>query len=193
MRRGCSEPIAAIVLAGGTGRRLGGADKAALRIGDATLLDGVLDALDTVEDIVVVGTARPVRVTVRWTREQPPGGGPAAGLAAGMRLLPEAATILICACDLVGFTRATANRLLARLAEAPNSDGVVLRDPEGRQQWLAGAWRAAPLRGVLPEEPAGRSMGAILGSLRFGTVLADPGEATDIDTPEQLRQARRDG
>lgn len=191
MRRGCSESTAAIVLAGGTGRRLGGADKAGLRVGESTLLDGVLNALGSVEDIVVVGAARPAPLLVRWTREHPPGSGPAAGVAAGMRLLPNAATVLLCACDLVGFTRTTADRLLGTLYGEPDRDGVVLRDGHGHDQWLASVWRAPALRRVLPEQVAGRSMGGLLGRLRFASLAARPGEASDIDTPEQLRAARK--
>ncbi|NJP68904.1 NTP transferase domain-containing protein, partial [Streptomyces spiramenti] len=37
-------PFDAVVLAGGAGRRLGGADKAAVRVGGRTLLDRVLTA-----------------------------------------------------------------------------------------------------------------------------------------------------
>src|SRR5690606_7523849 len=77
--------IGAVVLTGGTGARLGGADKASIEIGGLTLLERALDALLDVDDVVVVG--EPVRTSrpVTFTREDPAGGGPAAGLLAGLR------------------------------------------------------------------------------------------------------------
>src|SRR5262247_3408692 len=47
-----------IVLAGGGGRRLGGLDKAALQVGNRSLLDRVLDACGRADRIVVVGPRR---------------------------------------------------------------------------------------------------------------------------------------
>ncbi|MFI8824284.1 DUF6457 domain-containing protein [Streptomyces sp. NPDC053431] len=80
----------AIVLAGGAARRLGGADKPGVRVGGRALLDRVLAGCRDAGRTVVVaeprGTARPVE----WTREEPPGGGPVAALAAGLRRLAEA-------------------------------------------------------------------------------------------------------
>jgi molybdopterin-guanine dinucleotide biosynthesis protein A len=74
----------AVILAGGAASRLGGADKPALRIGGRSLLDAALDACAGARRTVVVGPDRPVGREVLWTREQPPGAGPAAALAAGM-------------------------------------------------------------------------------------------------------------
>ena len=54
-----ADPVAAIVLAGGAGRRLGGADKAALDVGGRTLLERALAAVSGVPT-VVVGPARPL-------------------------------------------------------------------------------------------------------------------------------------
>ncbi|MGO4426310.1 NTP transferase domain-containing protein, partial [Streptomyces sp. MCAF7] len=49
----------AVILAGGAARRLGGADKPALRVGARPLLDRVLDACRGAERTVVVGPRRP--------------------------------------------------------------------------------------------------------------------------------------
>ncbi|ASO19812.1 molybdopterin-guanine dinucleotide biosynthesis protein A [Actinoalloteichus hoggarensis] len=87
-------PIAAIVLAGGGGRRLGGLHKPALEVAGHTLLDRVLTALRGVRPVVVVGPVIPTRTEVYWTREQPHRGGPVAALAAGLdRLAEVSATI----------------------------------------------------------------------------------------------------
>ncbi|MEE4545309.1 NTP transferase domain-containing protein [Streptomyces sp. V4-01] len=78
----------AVVLAGGAARRLGGADKPALPVGGRMLLDRVLAACPGARATVVVGPRRPTSRPVRWTREDPAGGGPLPALAAGLAALP---------------------------------------------------------------------------------------------------------
>ncbi|RMI09143.1 ATP-binding cassette domain-containing protein, partial [Cellulomonas triticagri] len=79
--------VAAVVLAGGTARRLGGVDKTALDVGGRAVLDRLLTGLrPSVPDVVLV--ADPGTATSPWprrVREDPPGSGPAAALAAGAR------------------------------------------------------------------------------------------------------------
>ncbi|MGW2299809.1 NTP transferase domain-containing protein [Streptomyces sp. NPDC001809] len=82
-------PYDAVVLAGGAARRLGGADKPGVRVGGRPLLDRVLAACRGAERTVVVGAPRPTVRPVRWTREDPPGGGPLAALDAGVRALGD--------------------------------------------------------------------------------------------------------
>src|SRR5688572_27736790 len=68
----------AVVLAGGRAERLEGADKAALDVAGATLLDRALRAVAGARTVVVVGDERPTDVPVVWTRERPAYGGPVA-------------------------------------------------------------------------------------------------------------------
>jgi len=76
-------PLGAIVLAGGSGTRLGGVRKPELRVGGVRLLDRVLSALVAADPVVVVGPEDlAVPDGVRLTRETPPGGGPVAAIAA---------------------------------------------------------------------------------------------------------------
>ena len=78
------EPVrAAVVLAGGASRRFG-RDKLVADLDGMTLLDRVLDGLPDV-DVIVVGPPRPVVRAVRFVREDPPGGGPAAAMVTGLR------------------------------------------------------------------------------------------------------------
>ncbi len=60
-----------IVLAGGAAKRLGGADKPAVRVGGRALLDRVLAASSGAGTTVVVGGRRPTSRPVTWTREVP--------------------------------------------------------------------------------------------------------------------------
>jgi molybdopterin-guanine dinucleotide biosynthesis protein A len=176
----------AIVLAGGTARRLGGADKATLPVAGRTLLDRVLDVLTGAGQIVVVGAVRPVERPVQWTRESPPGGGPVAALGAGLAL-SQAARVLVLACDLPLITTATVQRLLAALerdASRTGADAAMLVDPAGRRQPLLAVYDRCALAAALVGlgEPAGRSMRALVAGLDVVEVAAVGNEALDCDT-----------
>ncbi len=177
----------AVVLAGGTSRRMGGGDKTALRVGDATLLDRVLAAVVGARLIVVVGDERPTAVPVTWTREQPPGAGPAAAAAAGLAHT-EAPFVLLLAGDLPFLSRDTAGRLLAA---APGS-GAVLADPEGHPQWLLGAWPRERVTAALGGDQVGASLRRALAPLDPVVVpaAAERAEWLDCDDPEDLDAAR---
>lgn len=186
-----------MVLAGGSARRLGGTDKPALTVGGTALLDRVLAGCAEATTTVVVGPERPTVRPVRWIREQPPGGGPVAAVAAALPLV-SADTVLLLAADLPFFAPAAAARLLAVLAYgAAGTDAVALVDADGRDQPLAAAYRTAPLRAALSAlvashggDPAGLPLRRLVGSLTTRR-LADPdGAALDCDTWDDLRLAR---
>ncbi|MBB5804129.1 molybdopterin-guanine dinucleotide biosynthesis protein A [Saccharothrix ecbatanensis] len=172
---------AAVVLAGGRGSRLGGVDKASVVVAGRALLDHVLDAVASAEQTVVVGPRKDDVPGVTWAREDPPGGGPLAGLAAGLAHV-DAEVVVVLAVDQPGITRSTVDRLLAAVGDT----GAVLVDDEGRHQWLTGAWRTEALRQALPADPRDVSMRSVLGPLAPVAVAARPGEAHDVDTPHDL-------
>lgn len=80
-------PFAAIVLAGGHGSRLGGTDKAAIDIDGQLLIDHVYAAVADCAPLVAVGPSSLARPGVTVVREDPPFGGPAAGVGAGLDVL----------------------------------------------------------------------------------------------------------
>jgi molybdopterin-guanine dinucleotide biosynthesis protein A len=172
--------FAAVLLAGGRGSRMGGVHKPALVVAGSTLLDRCIQAVHDARPVVVVGPETATAAPVLWTREQPPGGGPVAGLAAGLELIGDAVTVAVLAADLAGITADT----VARLRTAVRTDGAVLDD--GHTQWLIGVWRAESLRRVLPKDPAGASLRSVLGALDYARVTARPGETVDVDTPADL-------
>lgn len=179
-----------VVAAGGAGRRLGGADKAALTVGGRPLLERVLTACAGARRAVVVGPRRATAHTgVRWLREDPPGGGPLAAVAAA---LPEvtAPLVLLLAADLPFLDTGTVGRLLAAVGDA---DGALLVDAEGRDQPLTGAYRTAALRAALagPADPSGRPLRTLTDGLRLVRVPDAAGASFDCDTPEELAAARR--
>ncbi|KRV47381.1 hypothetical protein AQ490_07935 [Wenjunlia vitaminophila] len=173
----------AIILAGGQARRLGGVDKPGLRVGGSSLLERVLGACAGAARLIVVGPPRPVAephtaASVRWTRENPPGGGPLPALAAGLELV-TADLVLLLAADLPFMNAGTVRRLLAEAvstdtftpgdtsapagapagapADVPGGasggadtpDGAVLVDADGHDQPLAAAYRTESLRAGL--------------------------------------------
>ena len=78
---------AAVILTGGRAQRLGGTDKASLEHQGLTLLGHALAAVAGAAETVVVGPEVMTPRPVTFARESPPGGGPLAGLAAGVAAL----------------------------------------------------------------------------------------------------------
>lgn len=142
------EGYAALVLAGGAGRRLGGVDKSRLPVGGRPMRDRVLDAVADARPRILVGPG-PAPAGVLRARETPPGSGPVPATAAGLALLgPEVTEVALLAADLPLLTAAAVTALRARLA-AGDCDGVCYRDDRGRRQQLCGVWRVAALRTAL--------------------------------------------
>ena len=178
------------MLAGGAGSRLGGVDKPGLLVGAFTLLDRALFATGTANPLVVVGPVRPTVREVHWRQEEPAGGGPVAALAAGLAGLPPDIEVAVLAADLAEIGPDTVTGLRFALARQPAADGALLVDAEGHRQWLTGVWRINALRAALPAQPAGAALRAVLGQLNVIEVPARGGEAFDVDTPDDLEQAR---
>ncbi|MFJ3922527.1 NTP transferase domain-containing protein [Streptomyces sp. NPDC090022] len=186
----------AIVLAGGAAQRLGGADKPALSVGGRALLDRVLDACAGATRTVVVGGRRATARPVTWAREDPPGGGPLAALAAGLRRT-SADRVLVLSADLPFLDRHTVQALLDGAAGAHGAEGTLLRDPDGRDQPLVAAYRAEPLRRELALLAAehgtlhGLPLRALTAELDLARLTAaDPLASFDCDTWDDLAAAR---
>ncbi|MEU9340499.1 NTP transferase domain-containing protein [Streptomyces sp. NPDC048278] len=186
-------PYDAIVLAGGAARRLGGADKPSVRVGGRPLLDRVLAACAGARRTVVVAAPRPTSRPVRWTREDPPGGGPVAALDAGLRHT-AADCALVLSADLPFLEEATVERLLSVL-HTTGADAALLTDADGRDQPLVAAYRTAALRHALSDLAAGdrgltglplRRLTAALNLTR----VPDPLASFDCDTWDDIADAR---
>lgn len=183
------DEFAAIVLAGGKARRLGGVDKLALAVDGVSLLERTLSAVGSADPKVVVGPRRPGITGVRWTRERPAGQGPLAGLDAGLALIgdaPEFAAVL--AADHPHLRGRTVARLLGVVAANPSLPGAVLVDADGNPQWLVGLWRVAELRAAMPADPGNGSLRRVLQPLGPRRVPASGEEASDVDTPEDWQR-----
>jgi molybdopterin-guanine dinucleotide biosynthesis protein A len=200
----------AVVLAGGRGSRLGGADKPGLVVGRQTLLGSVISAVISAgaARVVVVGPERQPALTpgtggqaggpgagaarVRYAQEDPPGRGPAAALRCGLAEV-SAPAVVLAAADLPFLRPAHVTGLLASLA-GQAGPGVVPLDASGRPQWLASCWYLAALRGAL-HGYAGSSLRGLLGPLDplllpDETPAGEPPPWLDCDTADDLRRAR---
>lgn len=182
---------AAVVLAGGRGRRMGDPAKPAREVGGRTLLDRVLDACEDATEPVVVGPERTVARRVMWAREDPPGGGPVPALVAGLAGV-RAEHVAVLAADLP-FLLARDVLLLRALATV-SAAGAILVDAAGRPQWLAGVWRTSVLRAALAGYE-GDSLRGLLAPLRPCPVAVysrdRPPPWFDCDGPSELASADR--
>ncbi|MDG4804073.1 NTP transferase domain-containing protein [Micromonospora sp. WMMD980] len=167
---------AAVLLAGGAARRMGGVDKPARPVGGRPMLHRVLAAVAEASERVVVGPSGPVPAGTRVTREDPPGGGPVAATAAGLALLrSDPPVVALLAADLPLLTAGAVAEL--RRALAGSADGVACYvDGDGRRQQLCGVWRLATLRAALDRLAASRGGtvdGAPVRELLAGTTVRE--------------------
>ncbi len=176
-----------VVLAGGTAARMGGIDKAAIELHGRTLLELAIETFLDADEVVVVAPASvPTHRPVTFACEDPPRGGPVAGLLTGVdALLRRPRLVGVLAVDMPRVSVATMRRL--RQA-AEGHDGAFLVDVDGRRQ-LAGVLDAAALSGVRPdlEGQHGMALHRLLAPLRLAQVAPAGDEAVDIDSWTDLR------
>ncbi len=175
-----------VLLSGGTASRMDGIDKSSLELGGRTFLEICLDALGDAEEVVVVGPPVPTTRPVTFTAEDPPFGGPAAGLLAGVdALLRPATSIGVLAVDMPHVSAATMQRLHTA---SRGRDGALLVDESGRRQ-LCGVLDAAALERVRParEKQHGMSIRTLLADLDLAEIVGTGDEPRDIDTWTDLK------
>ncbi|MDG4822110.1 molybdenum cofactor guanylyltransferase [Asanoa sp. WMMD1127] len=186
--------FAAVVLAGGSARRMGGSDKPSIIVAGRSMRDRVLDAVAAADPRVVVGGSADVPDGVRYTREQPQGGGPVAAIAAGLAATGQATReLIIVAGDLPLLTTDAVTKLRTKLS---TMDAALFVDQDRRRQLLCGVWRADALRRRIAELGSGvhgASMRALIEPLTVVEVEwagADPPPWFDCDTEDDLRKVR---
>jgi molybdopterin-guanine dinucleotide biosynthesis protein A len=180
--------LGGVVLAGGAGRRMGGADKAALTVGGVRLLDRVLAAARPVCDLlVVVGPARPTAIDgVVFVVEDQPGGGPVPAIATGLAAVDDCDTVLVLAADLPLLRTGHLQRLVLAVAGDLAVQAAAAADRSGPNPLLA-AYRPAPLRARLAGLGRGSPAGALLPA---STATVDVGPATlNVNRPADLAVA----
>jgi len=195
------EPVG-VILAGGRGRRLGGA-KATILLAGRPLLAHPLAAMHAALDgagrepaggpvLAVVakpGTPLPALGAVAlWIEPREPS-HPLVGL---IRALEGAAgrAVLVCPVDLPFITPGT----LRRLATSPSEGApALLAAHDGIAQPLLGRWEPAALTGLRGALEAGDALPAMRAvAERLGTRLTDvgAGELENVNTPQDLARAQ---
>ena len=191
------DALGGLLLTGGASRRMG-EDKALIEVGGRRLVDHAAALLTAVADPVI-------EVGPGWSglpavREDPPGSGPLAALAAGAAFLRAAGhdgAVLVLAVDMprVGV------ELLRLLAGRPGTATAVPR-AGGHPQPMCARYGPDVLAAVDERLAAGgRSLRDLLETLAAsGAVswvepeelepLAGPEAFADVDTPEDLRRLR---
>lgn len=190
--------LGAILLAGGRATRVDGAAKPLLEVGGTTLLAAAVSAATDAgaRPITVVAPVLDPALPVEWVREDPPFGGPAAAVVAALDAWPRGADpewTLVLACDLPAAGPAV-RRLVADLMLLPaDTDGVCLGDAASRPQWLTGLYRTRALRdaaSALPDRGRDAPVRALLADLAIAVVAAPDDLTRDVDTWEDLEEAR---
>jgi molybdopterin-guanine dinucleotide biosynthesis protein A len=192
-----------LVLAGGLARRMGGGDKARIRIGGRTILERVLKRLTPQCSRIILNangdTARFADTGLPVVPDTVPDfAGPLAGILAGLdwaaAQAPEMADVLSVPGDCPFLPRDLATRLAAA-REAQNRPLACARSGEWRHP-VVGLWPVAlrdDLRKALVDEDLHKIE---IWTARHGVAIADwPNKPVDpffnVNTPEDAAQAER--
>mgnify|MGYP000882690006 CR=1 FL=1 len=164
-----------IVLSGGTNKRFG-SDKSQALLKGVTLLDHVLSYIPAGIKTVIVG---------KDVFEQPPLGGPVAGIARGVQEV-DTEYVAIAAVDMP-----YGSSLFPQLLEAITDDAAMPVDSQGFKQPLCGIYRRQALLAALAKlgDVHGQSMRALCDLLLINEISVEAGALVDIDTPEDLINA----
>ena len=189
--------VAAIIVGGGGGERLGGVSKPDLTLGGVRLIDrvcGVLVEACGAGCVAVVPSTVRVPEGVMRTLEDPPSGGPLAGIDAGLRALgiDDDVLVVVVSVDAPGLAGSVPALLGSPLGSDSEGRIAVGGDPEPFDQYLMGVYRAGALRRILDEAVAAlgsvRGVGVrrVLRALALERVSVDADVCRDIDTPEDV-------
>jgi molybdopterin-guanine dinucleotide biosynthesis protein A len=182
-----------VVLAGGGSTRLG-SDKLVADLDGRGVLEALLDGVRAAvpdAEVVVVGPAARASAGALVVSEDPPGGGPVAGLAAGLAAGTGSDDDLVAV--LAGdqpFGAAALAVLTAACSGDRSLDGAVGVDAGGRDQPLLAVYRAGPLRRAVGPEPHGARVRDVVARLSLARTPVPASAALDVDTAEDLQQAR---
>lgn len=184
-----------IVLAGGTGKRLGGCSKPDLLIAGDRLISWTLSFLPKVPTVVVAPEEVEVPEKVFLTMEEPPGSGPAAGIVAGWHRL--AASFVFSPSDIIGVCPVDAPlsgfalRQLGRQLQEMNEDGsgkekILLGQVGEVTQYVLGAFTVRALMEMARSNPLNRSVRGLVSEIGFSTREISANYARDVDTPADI-------
>jgi molybdopterin-guanine dinucleotide biosynthesis protein A len=196
-------PTLGLVLAGGLARRMGGGDKALLRIGEATILDRVLERLaPQCSRVIINANGDPSRFTFTGLTvvadDVPDFAGPLAGVLAALAWAAAHMPDIAYVASVPGDCPFLPRDLVARLDAGRTAERALLacaRSGEWRHP-VVGLWPVAlraDLRRALTEEGLHKIE---VWTARHGVAIADwPNEPVDpffnVNTPADASEAGR--
>jgi molybdopterin-guanine dinucleotide biosynthesis protein A len=192
-----------LVLAGGLARRMGGGDKARIRIGGKTILERVLTRLTPqCSSLILNANGDPTRFADTGLRvvadSVPDFAGPLAGILAGLDWAAANAPDIVDIVSVPGDCPFLPRDLVERLSEARQAAGTPLacaRSGDWRHP-VVGLWRVA-LREDLRKALLAEGLHKIeIWTARHGVALADwPATPVDpffnVNTPDDAAEAER--
>lgn len=183
--------VAAAILAGGRGKRLGNIDKGLVRVGGQPIVARQLAVLQPLvaERLIVAGDPAPYKdFGARLVVDLHPGGGPLSGIEAALSA-SDADALLVFACDLPFLDAA----LVTALRDAEPAEAVVAR-LDGKAQPLAARYA----RSILPTVKRRLSrdqlrMLDLVGAVdpRWLDFPADTRALFNVNTPADLARAEQ--
>ncbi|MFY9263417.1 MAG: NTP transferase domain-containing protein [Actinomycetaceae bacterium] len=185
--------VGIIFLGGGTARRFGGEAKQHLTIAGKTLLEhGFAFARYCFPNAVCVAvTPEDSRVPAGMLRtlEDPPLGGPVAGISAGLDALLEQAPHLLDHETYVAVLSGdspTSALLLPELLQAIHGHSGAVCARGEKTNYLTGIYRLSTLRAALPDNPHGAGAYRTFKHLDLALVNDDRGLSRDVDSPADV-------
>ena len=176
-----------IVLAGGRSTRMG-ADKATIRIHNRRLVDiavAELQALPVRRVAVVSSENLQLASSILTATEDPPFGGPVAGIHAGLRALMNLAET-VHHVGIIAVDAPFSPRVLPRLTDALYSSDAHAACVKGEYlNPLCAVWKTRALTNALTSGHRDRSAKSLFAGLELATI-PEAEAVHDADTPDQL-------
>ena len=179
--------LATIIVAGGHGTRMGGVDKASVEVHGLRLVDRLIAQLPSHTNYVVVS---PRALGLPTACEQPPFGGPVAGIHAGFEYLlhrhPDLEYIATLPVDAPDSPHILPP-LFAAITADPSAAVALIRSQDGRLQNLCGIWRTTELSKALSKlgNPRNQSVRRLLSQAGRIIEAQGTGEEQDYDTRQE--------
>ncbi len=183
----------ALLLAGGSSRRMG-RSKQDLPFGAVSLLERVVAvAQGFAEEVVVIGDdAAAARLGLRAVQDWHPGAGPLSGLAGGLAACPDGQHALL-ACDMPFLTA----DLIRRMQSLGGTAGAVVPEVDGRKHPLCALYHKSCLEPARKCLSSGRRrMDALLDAVEVCMItpkMIAPHDLrhmmTNVNTPAEYRKA----
>lgn len=174
----------AIVLAGGTARRLGGTPKHTVVVDGQTLLERSLAAVRKADRVIVVGDddLRALVGEAEVVQEAPARGGPAAGIAAALPLV-TGERVVVLACDHPFVAEA-----IGSLIQDTAGDGLIAIDTGGQRQNLLFSVKTDALRRAVGRHTSltGLAVHALIEPLDLAEIAVPEVALRDIDEWQDL-------